>query len=85
MASLTITVGALTSSINAGNTNAARVLANFAEATGYSGPDDNQAKLDHVTRRIVVYLTEVSKAYEARQAATQARDEALADAGNEFK
>jgi hypothetical protein len=77
MASLTITVGALTASVSASNAKAAAVLQNFATAKEFTGTD--QEKLDQVVNYLGGVLTGVSRSYAAMEAVRAAQAEAGSD------
>lgn len=78
MAELSITVGALSSSVPADDTKAGRVLKKAALRLGYAGSlDDNQAVLDYVVARGAAWLRDT--------AAAQVEDEALAQARSDSK
>jgi hypothetical protein len=82
MASLTITVGALSASVTANNTKAAEVLQNFAAAKEYTGTD--QEKLNLITAYLAGILTGTARSYAAEQAAKAARETAGSDPDNEW-
>ena len=71
MASLTLTVGALTATVSASNTKAANLLTQYADAIGASGT--NQDKADAVVVALGRHMTEVAQ----RQRTNAAKSEAL--------
>lgn len=61
MATLTITVGALTSTVNANNTKAAQILTLFVQEMNGPVNGTDQEKLDFVRDRIVAYLNDAAR------------------------
>lgn len=70
MASLTITVGPLTSKIDADNTKANALLTQYAAAIGADGT--NQEKLDAVVRSLVAHMRYEGRRHRHNRAAVDA-------------
>lgn len=85
MAELKLTIGPLSSSVNASNAKAQVVLNNFLLNIGYTGAQTDQAKLDAIMAHLKAYLTDRARQYQARTQATTAEQTALVDAGNAFE
>jgi hypothetical protein len=82
MAQLSISIGALSSSVSASNTKAAEVLQNFALAKEFSGTD--QEKLDQIVAHLAQVLTSGARSYLASQAVKEAQEAAGSDPDNDW-
>lgn len=77
MASLTLTIGALSASKSASNAKASALTEEYADALGATGT--NQERLDAVVLGLVRHMQQQAQAYRARAAQTEAMTAAAAE------
>jgi hypothetical protein len=78
VASLTITIGALTGTLTATDAKATEVVGNYADAIGATGT--NQERLQAVLRELAQHMVTVGSAYVELASVSEARESARANA-----